>query len=308
MDDLDHRKILGEGKQGTSQKDESHAAEPSSKDTKESKGKGREPTIFDRMRSSAKGASDAMISGDAGLHGMAASSSAKVNPTGSGVFRDTPNILQQTSLNRQSQGARAPGINTFREARAPDSSSQAFDDFVNGQEQRLPQEPSRAEPGSGWTMGHSEATDGSAVVDILSQPLSLDEMPGEDDQDDGLTPAAAAKLREALFGSPGSSISWDDLLNFTPQFLAGPGDEIESALVHLGTTDPSAAREIWLSQWQDVLSAYTDEVWGDLGTLAAEARKEVDDLVLQDRDRGGELGGGALGRLRMILAHVRGST
>ena len=305
MDGQGHPKPPGEGKQDASHKNESLTGESGSKD---SKGKEREPSMLDRIQSSAKGISDAMTSGDAGLRGMLPSSSSKVTPSGPGGSKDIPGILQQTSQSRSSQSAGSRGVGTFRETRVPDNSSQAFDEFVNAREPQLPRESSLAEP-PGWTAQDFEATDGSAVVDLLSQPLGLDEMPGEDDQDDGLAPEAAEKLREALFGSSGSRPFWDDLLNFTPQFLAGPGDEaVAAAQSHLGTTDLNAAREIWLGQWQDVLSAYTDEVWGDLGPLAVEARKEVGDLMSQEPDKRDEVGGGALGRLRMILAHVRGST
>lgn len=269
------------------------------------KGKEREPSMFDRLRSSAKGASATMSSGNAGLHRMPPSSE-KATATGSGLSsRDTAGILQETSLSRPSLGTGPRDVDSFRKPREPDSSSRAFDEFSsNGQEPLLTPEPTRPMT-SDRTMAGFEATDGSAVVDLLSQPPQLDEMLVQDGQGERLTPAAAAKLREALFGSSESSrLLWDDILNFTPRF-ATRGAEAEEARVQLGTTDLETAREIWLGQWRDVLSAYTDEVWGDLGPLAAEARKELSDFDCRGEKDGA--GDGALGRLRMILAHIRGA-
>src|SRR5262245_40830313 len=120
MDEQGHHKSLNEGEQDGSLEDGSRTRE------RNSKGKGKEPTMLDRFRSSAKGASEAMTSGDAGLQGISPSSS-KATAAGSGVSRDTAGILQQTSLNRSSRSAGARGVDTFRESWDPDGSSQAFD-------------------------------------------------------------------------------------------------------------------------------------------------------------------------------------
>ncbi|MBP0718385.1 hypothetical protein J8I33_34355, partial [Burkholderia sp. AcTa6-5] len=66
-------------------------------------------------------------------------------------------------------------------------------------------------------------------------------------------------------------------------------------------------RQVWLQQWGGVLEAYTDEVWGDLDALVAKAKSEVDELTANpDASSAGNAELKALGRLRQILAHVRG--
>lgn len=283
------------------------------------KGKGKEkeegPSNFDRLQASANMAKDAFVSTTGGvLHGTllsSSSSSGKATAAGSGASRDPASVLQQTSMVRPSQpNTSSRGADSFRNPPPASSSSREFDEFLSGREPQLPRDPAGVAPApapaphSEQTIRDVEATDGAAVVDLLSQPPQLEDMLADDDQDEQLTPAAAAKLREALFSSPGNRIAWDDLLNFTPGFVARPGDGAQEARAQLGTEDPDAAREIWLRQWRDVLSAYTDEVWGDLGPLAAEAKRE---LEASGPSGGVERGDGALGRLRMILAHVRGS-
>ncbi|KAJ6445527.1 Solute carrier family 25 [Purpureocillium lavendulum] len=126
-----------------------------------------------------------------------------------------------------------------------------------------------------------------------------------EENDDALSSIEAARLRGALFaGDLGDTRShWDRLLNFRPEGVDNPVDMQQL----LGTTESSAVDSIWLQQWSDVLTAYTDEVWGDLGPLAAEAKHEVDRLSsrnAQTQDNGGTM---ALNRLRQILAHILGN-
>jgi hypothetical protein len=276
------------------------------------KGKEKEegPSNLDRLQASANMVKDAFVSTTGVLPGtlLSSSSSSKATAAGPSASRDPASVLQQTSMNRPSQqNTSSRGADSFRSPPPASSSSREFDEFLGDREPQLPGDPAGAAPAPAprleQTIKDFEATDGAAVVDLLSQPPQLEDMLAEDDQDEQLTPAAAAKLREALFNSPGNRIAWDDLLNFTPEFVVRPGDGAEEARAQLGTEDPDAAREIWLGQWRDVLSAYADEVWGDLGPLAAEAKRELE----SSGEASVERGDGALGRLRMILAHVRGS-
>ncbi|KFH41113.1 hypothetical protein ACRE_081770 [Hapsidospora chrysogenum ATCC 11550] len=282
---------------------------------RDGKGKGKEegPSNFDRLQASANMAKDAFVGTTGGvLPGTllsSSSSSGKATAAGPGASRDPASVLQQTSMVRPSQpNTSSRGADLFRNPPPASSSSREFDEFLSGREPQLPRDPAGGAPAPAphfeQTIRDFEATDGAAVVDLLSQPPQLEDMLADDDQDEQLTPAAAAKLREALFSSPGNRIAWDDLLNFTPGFVARPGDGAQEARAQLGTEDPDGAREIWLRQWRDVLSAYTDEVWGDLGPLAAEAKRELES---SGPSGGVERADGALGRLRMILAHVRGS-
>lgn len=192
-----------------------------------------------------------------------------------------------------------------------DSSGQAFDEFLSG-ETVLPTEDLRSWSRDSTAVVEQELQDGAAVLDLLNSASFQPELDafGQDDDanlDDGMTPQDADKLREALFGSTGNQFQprWDDLLNFTPDFLNDTTGPSLDAQLHMGTSDPAEARSMWLRQWGDVLSAYTDQVWGDLGPLAAEARREVDELnaAAQNTQKPETK---ALERLRQILAHVRG--
>ncbi|KAH7136644.1 hypothetical protein EDB81DRAFT_88206 [Dactylonectria macrodidyma] len=204
---------------------------------------------------------------------------------------------------------------SIRAQTALDSSaaSQAFNDFVESgssldlnQHHRLPPREQHS------SITKQESLDGAAVVNLLDAPSEeLDQVligaqSDTPDDNDGLSPEAAAKLREALFDSTHLEPSWEDMLNFTPDFLHQPGASAEDAELHLGTRNIDEARNIWLHQWSDVLSSYTDHVWGDLEPLVVEARREVEELASSEAvpDRAPETK--ALDRLRQILAHVRG--
>jgi hypothetical protein len=159
-----------------------------------------------------------------------------------------------------------------------------------------------------------EAKDGADVVALLSGGGDLDhvfehvnEPPSKED---------LAGLRKALFGEgvdhETSPVAWDDVLNFIPEYLQaqatlgarpGPGDEVA---MHLGTSDPEEAWQMWIGQWSRVLTSYQDEVWGDLGALVDEARTEVRRI---EEAAPGEKPPEptALLRLRAILGHLRGA-
>ncbi|KAF4414087.1 hypothetical protein CFRS1_v008658 [Colletotrichum fructicola] len=99
------------------------------------------------------------------------------------------------------------------------------------------------------------------------------------------------------------SSSWTMLLDFQPNLLMG--DNLAEIQHHFGDVDPEQAKELWMDSWRDVFTSYTDEVWGDLGSLVREAQKEVE----KAREHGqgqGRTDMKALQRLRQILAHVRG--
>jgi hypothetical protein len=105
------------------------------------------------------------------------------------------------------------------------------------------------------------------------------------------------------------SISWDNVLNFIPEYLQAPmapgirpGDQLSS---HLGTSDTGKAWQTWIGQWSRVLTSYQDEVWGDLSALVDEARAEVQRI---EDAKPGETPPEptALLRLRAILGHLRG--
>ncbi|KAJ4272398.1 hypothetical protein NW762_001111 [Fusarium torreyae] len=202
------------------------------------------------------------------------------------------------------------------------TSAQAFNDFVSADSTLENDDPSRygnphnqsydLSAGKSTAVNEQEKLDGAAVVDLLDGPSDeLDAVllgaEAPEIQDEGLTPEAAAELREALF--PANSVTsgprFDDLLNFNPDFLTQPGAEAEfERQLHLGTADTDEARNNWFQQWGNVLTRYTDHVWGDLEPLIAEARREVEESKAQGSRAVPETK--ALDRLRQVLAHVRG--
>ncbi|KAK1781357.1 hypothetical protein QBC45DRAFT_64960 [Copromyces sp. CBS 386.78] len=161
------------------------------------------------------------------------------------------------------------------------------------------------------TVGEQEARDGMEVVALLSGDLGLDaELAGP--EEDTISPDDMASLRKALFGndldSSSSPIAWDHALNFIPPSLLGfDGTSTASSTRDLvGTDDVSEVWEAWIDQWSRVLTGYHDEVWGDLGALVEEAKKEVKQLEeVKPGERPPEPT--ALLRLRAILGHLRGA-
>jgi hypothetical protein len=59
-------------------------------------------------------------------------------------------------------------------------------------------------------------------------------------------------------------------------------------------------REVWLSDWEDVLSGYSDHVWGDMLPTVRTARSELEDV----RNGSASLDSKTIARLKMILGHV----
>lgn len=167
---------------------------------------------------------------------------------------------------------------------------------------------------AGRDISHQEADDGAAVVDLLSR---YEEEPPDYDQDPSLSEKEIEQLRTALFGdAQGGSgkspaLDWDHALNFIPDFVRPDqsGDlnmeKAEETYSALGVTHSPEASRIWVEQWEDVLSRYTDEVWGDLTPLVRTAQKELQELE-KPREPEAELPSTkALSRLRQILGHVR---
>ncbi|KAK4040514.1 hypothetical protein C8A01DRAFT_15601 [Parachaetomium inaequale] len=157
-----------------------------------------------------------------------------------------------------------------------------------------------------------EARDGADVAALLSSGGDLDQV--FDHTDEPPAPNDLEALRKALFGEgadhgTSASISWDNVLNFIPEYLQAPtapgiglGDQLSS---HLGTSDTGEAWQTWIGQWSHVLTSYQDEVWGDLGALVDESRAEIQRI---EEAKPGEAPPKptALLRLRAILGHLRG--
>lgn len=159
-------------------------------------------------------------------------------------------------------------------------------------------------------MAEQQAQDGVEVVRLLSQ---VTEEAPDLEQRPTVSEEELKNLRQALFeeGGPGqiSATDWNNILNFVPDFLlvddsdgSGLGAP-ENSHMNLGVTEPAEAGQIWLEQWNRVLTGYTDEVWGDLGSLVEEARTEV--ARMRDSKDEQTAGAPAVRQLRSILTRVR---
>lgn len=280
--------------------DDRNSAQQDSNNNGDAKGKGREKSISGRLQASGRMAANAAF----GTQGLA-SAAAGSDKTGHWNHQQRATAefaLGESSRLRSDNGAgeslKAQGGSTMVQ-----KSPSSFDEFMNESPHLAAASP--LDPVSkGHAIQTQEQVDGSDVVGLLSQP---DEPPSLEDLDNSISEPEAARLREALFTQGSRQPVWDDLLNFNPDFSqpAGSSDELVS---HFGLHDPEAARDVWLQQWGDVLTRYTDEVWGDLGSLATKARQEIDDLANRDHSRSGSSETKALDRLRQILAHVRGAS
>ena len=212
------------------------------------------------------------------------------------TYRARPN--PEIGSERQGKSIKQGG-NAYR-------ASKSFDDFL-GQVSLQPvlAFDALSSPHEMNAVAQQQVSDGRAVLDLLSHPdeLTWELEPNNEDQ---VSPATAQILRKALFSEANENqLPWDHLLNFTPDFVRDPESRkwdqksVSSAMVYTGTTDIEEARGLWLRQWSDVLSAYTDQVWGNLKPLVAQAKletREQDEPTHENK---------ALNRLRQILSHVR---
>jgi hypothetical protein len=153
------------------------------------------------------------------------------------------------------------------------------------------------------TVAEQEMYDGKEVLSILSAPGGMEssfEAPPPEDEENygwGLTQEQLIQLRamtKDILPPPEthSGVSPENPLNLVPHrndpdFFNSQSEEAVVA---------------WREQWQDVLSRYTDEVWGGLLPLVKEARKEVEDLRSHESSTTQPK---ALRRLGAILGHIR---
>lgn len=166
--------------------------------------------------------------------------------------------------------------------------------------------PARARYAAGSSVAQQEERDGAQVVRLLSQ---ANEEPPSHDDDIMISKPELENLRRALFESGSAQVSasdWNNLLNLVPDFLRDEGSQtvsLVSSQMQLGVVDPSQAGQLWLEEWNRVLTSYTDEVWGDLGDLVHEARIEFQQIrAHQEKPQADPK---SLRRLRNILTHVR---
>lgn len=149
--------------------------------------------------------------------------------------------------------------------------------------------------------------DGAEVVHLLSQ---LGEDVPELETQVQLDNKDLDNLRRALFETGASTqisaSEWNNMLNFIPDFLrddtASAGASAASSM-NLGVTHPAEASQLWLEDWNRVLTGYTDEVWGDLGDLAQAARNEVQQMRREAPSQKAEPN--AVRQLQSVLRRIR---
>lgn len=108
-------------------------------------------------------------------------------------------------------------------------------------------------------------------------------------------------------------ISPDNPLNLRPEFAqptatnSASHQDIQGVASTLESRDESymyfatqSEREHWVSEWDDVLNGYTDEVWGQMLPAVKEARSQLEEVKTGSK----RLDNNAVTRLRMILGHV----
>ena len=136
--------------------------------------------------------------------------------------------------------------------------------------------------------------DGEEVLAILSKPSAVpDDLELLQDEDEdvnwNLTDQQIARLRSIMDDilPPAESHipqQIDHPMNLVPTMLSpsaiyqsssSTATEQDSILYFGSSISQETARHTWMSQWESVLTRYTDEVWGNLLPLVTEARKEI---------------------------------
>jgi len=183
----------------------------------------------------------------------------------------------------------------------------------------------RSEAGLVWynTVHEQQQHDGDAVLSILSHPSAitneLEALPVEEEVLDwNLTDEQISRLRtlvDDIFPPPEKHISMsaEHQLNLIPDMFSTPttsdpvpfnDTNLEESYMHFDNIPRNKARQMWMEQWEGVLTRYTDEVWGNLLPLVIEAREEIK-AIKEDRPENTIEQSKALRRLRQILGHMR---
>ena len=242
---------------------------------------------------------------------------------GSSAWAESSRALQQPVLQPSSSNAFRPtqgeehirksenefssfldGIGTFTPSQNPGhehlgSLDSGFGEAWTRSRDALNSTPSRLN--GRQTVAEQELHDGEDALVVLSAPEDMNILFGasedEENYDWGLAHEQMSQLRAMIKDilpppEPHQSIVRSSPLNLIP---------------HVDNTDfinasSQAAVDAWRDQWQDVLTRYTDEVWGELLPLVKEARKEVEEL---QSGEGPTVQPKALRRLGSVLGHLR---
>ncbi|OAR01962.1 hypothetical protein LLEC1_00102 [Akanthomyces lecanii] len=292
----------------TNQGDEANPTQRASRDKstagvdgKDGKGKERAAPFSDRLQASGRMVLNATAAAQPPLNG---SDSGKAS-AGPASTNRSQSLISESTLSEASRSRSTPGLGRSlrNNPYTPSQASAGYEQFLNQALQlRDTFEPvdHKGRCLQSRSFQKQAASDGSNAVQVLSMP---EEEPNYSESNELLSEQEAARLREAFFANGTSHSTWNHLLSFSPDFVLDPSSS-HAARSHMGTDDTRVARAVWLQQWQDVLNSYTDEVWGDLGSLVEEAKSEIETSRAHIDTRSPE--SKALDRLRQILAHVRG--
>ncbi|TAQ83863.1 hypothetical protein B7494_g7810 [Chlorociboria aeruginascens] len=261
------------------------------------------------LTNAGKGQSSAETGISAWVEGSTASSQRAIhNASASGAFRSVQN--QEDA--RQAEGEFSSfldGIDTFQPSEdfgqneSARISKQALEDsWARSQPASIPSVPQARYA----TVAEQQGHDGEDVLAMLSQPDGMNDFfeplrEEEEIYDWGLSAEQLSQLRvmtKDCFppAEPHLSVAYDHPLNLMPSF--------ESLGINRNKGDPLLSNhtvEPWRDQWEDVLTRYTDEVWGGLLPFVKEARREIEEM---GHDSGIEKPK-ALRRLELILGHIR---
>jgi hypothetical protein len=320
-----------------SDNDEGHSKDKAAADGKD-KGKGRDESVpstkqatnldgeddslVSRIANSTVGLANSMFSGTPSNSVLANAVSEKGSPStaaGSRLHPGESSAQFRPDIAMGSQpfmGARVQGYVAEEESAFSDflDSTPVFQPAGSTDEEAVWQPTGVLKTGS-TPVGHEPVTytsvleqerhDGEAVVSLL---MDANEQLPDHLEDEVLLPEEKEGLRKALFEqSPGAQrkdVDWNHVLNFIPDYLRLEEQNMDSYM-DTGLSDPAEAWQTWVAQWEDVLTRYNDEVWGDLSSLAKEARQEVEQLAQVRQDEPAPETP-ALRRLRAILGHLRG--
>ena len=279
-------------------------------DNGKGKAKSSKPGVVDRIRNSGQemlGAAIGFNQQPPTLDGISQTKQATSGPQGQdrGFGESSTSQTAGRYVRKHTDGA-------FRSPKQATASNDEFQKFMNGTEHiSTPSEQLSNSPMP--AASYFSTSDGAELIQLLAEPEKAPTWGTGEDQDDFLSPESAANLREALFGPQSANIPWTSLLNFSPDFAYSEenkanGKAKASAELQMGTGDIGMAKEAWLEQWSTVLSSYTDEVWGDIRPLVAQAKQEAEAISRQGASDDPSATLKAVNRLRQILAHVRGGS
>ncbi|KAL7942272.1 hypothetical protein V8C42DRAFT_331854 [Trichoderma barbatum] len=154
---------------------------------------------------------------------------------------------------------------------------------------------------SGSSFAVQEASDGLAVLELLSQP-------GDESLETSLyqqhgSPAVNEDelWNEAAFGTPSDQ---EDRLDFTPDFITRP-ELSQQAAPYLGTGNIQETSRTWLEYWSDVFTTYNARVWGNAHPMP---NSEISRQDIEQENGNSEPAtiNRALSRLKLIFYHLKG--